>query len=142
MFCCCLSIGRRIISAQASATSKQICTPAMLNVSDLPTPPSFTYGEHLFVLEFQNISPASCSLPPLQPTQVSLIPNSDTNNQHLYSTMRTDDPGHATESRPQVLSVVSSHELCWNRTDGIVILTGLSSVTGRGDDRQAGDPSA
>ena len=72
----------------------------MLDVSALPDPPSFTYGGHLFVLEVQNISPAACSL---QPPQVALDPSSDTNNQPFYTFWRQEDPGHATESHPQVL---------------------------------------
>ena len=72
----------------------------MLDVSALPTPPSFTYGGHLFVLELQNISPAGCSL---QSPQVALVPTSDTNNQPFYAALRTGDPGYETESRPQLL---------------------------------------
>ena len=94
---------RRTLCAQVQANAGQLCSPAMLDVSALPTPPSFTYGAHLFVLELQNISSSACSLPPLQPTQVSLVPSSDTNNQPFYTTLRTEDPGHATESHAQVL---------------------------------------
>jgi hypothetical protein len=72
----------------------------MLDVSALPTPPSFTYGGHLFVLELQNLSPAACSL---QPPQVALVPTSDTNNQPFYAAWRSGDPGHETEIHPQVL---------------------------------------
>jgi len=60
-------------SAQAPATSSQICASAMLDVSVLPSPPTFTYGGHIFVLEVQNISPAACSL---QSPQVVLEPPS------------------------------------------------------------------
>ena len=54
----------------------------MLDVSALPTSPSFKYGDHLFVLELQNISPATCSL---ESPQVALVPTSDTNNQPFYT---------------------------------------------------------
>jgi hypothetical protein len=103
VLCCWFGMVRSTVSAQVPAAPAQICSPVILDVSALPTPPSFTYGGHLFVLELQNISPAACSLPPLQPTQVSLVPASDTNNQPFYTTLRTDDPGHTTESHTQVL---------------------------------------
>lgn len=100
VLCCWFGLARRTISAQTPATSGQTCSPAMLDVSALPSPPSFTYGGHLFVLELQNISPAACSL---QPPQVTLVPPLDTNNQPFYAAWRSEDPGHKTESQPQVL---------------------------------------
>jgi hypothetical protein len=90
VLCCWYGMVRRTIAAQTPATSGRICSPAMLDVSALPTPPSFTYGGHLFVLELQNISPAACSL---QSPQVALVPTSDTNNQPFYAAWRTGDPG-------------------------------------------------
>ncbi len=94
-----------ILPSMAAQTpvSGKICSPAMLDVSALPSPPSFTYGGHLFVLEVENISPAACTLPPIEPTHLFLLPVSNTNNQPYYTTLRTDDPGHATESHAQVL---------------------------------------
>jgi hypothetical protein len=56
--CCLLATSRNCTAAQSLAQSGQICSPAMLDVSALPSPPSFTYGGHLFVLEVQNTSPA------------------------------------------------------------------------------------
>jgi hypothetical protein len=88
---CCLPGMARSVAAQTLPAEKA-CSPAMLDISALPTPPSFIYGGHLFVLELQNISSAACSLPPLQSTQVSLLPSSDTNNQPFYTTLRGDDP--------------------------------------------------
>ena len=93
VFCCCLSMVRGTMSAQALATSGQECSPSMLDVSALPTPPSFTYGGHLFVLEAQNISPTACSL--ASPV-THLLPASNTNNQPRYV-------GNAAENRPLVL---------------------------------------
>jgi hypothetical protein len=101
--CCLLAMSRKCTAAQTLAKSGQICSPAMLDVSALPSPPSFTYGGHLFVLEVQNISTAACTLPPIEPSHVFLLPGSNTNNQPFYSTLRSDDPGHATESHAQVL---------------------------------------
>jgi hypothetical protein len=72
----------------------------MLDVSALPNPPGFLHAGHVFVLELQNISPAACSL---QPPQVALLPASDANNQPFYTFWTQEDPGHAIESRPQVL---------------------------------------
>ena len=72
----------------------------MLDVSALPSPPTFTYGGHIFVFEIQNISSAACSL---QSPQVVLEPPSDTNNQPFYAAWRASDPGYKTESQPQVL---------------------------------------
>jgi hypothetical protein len=86
-------------TAQAPATPSQICAPAMLDVSALPSPPTFTYGGHIFVVEVHNISPAACSL---QSPQVVLEPTSDTNNQPFYAARRSSDPGFKTESEPQV----------------------------------------
>lgn len=100
VLCCWFGMVRRTISAETPATSERICSPAMLDFSALPTPPSFSYGGHLFVLELQNISPAACSL---QSPQVALVPTSDTNNQPFYAAWRTGDPGYKTESHPQVL---------------------------------------
>src|ERR1700722_8727073 len=99
---CGLGLVRTTASAQAPATSGQICTPSMLDVSALPSAPSFTYGGHLFVLELQNISPAERSLP--SPPRVVLEPPSDTNNQPFYSAWRSEDPGYRTEFKPQVLA--------------------------------------
>jgi hypothetical protein len=89
---------RRTISAQTSATSgresirntidfaKHNMLASDVGCFSLPTPPSFTYGGHLFVLELQNISSAGCSL---QSQQVALVPTSDTNNQPFYAARRT-----------------------------------------------------
>ena len=82
---CGLGWVRTTASAQAPATSSQFCAPAMLDVSVLPFPPTFTYGGHIFVLEIHNISPAACSR---QLPQVVLEPPSDTNNQPFYSAWR------------------------------------------------------
>lgn len=103
VFFCCLGIARTIC-AQAQAKTEQVCSPAMLDVSALPGSPSFTYGVHLFVLEFQNISPSACTLPPIEPTHIFLLPSSNANNQPYYTTLQTGDPGHLTESHPQVLA--------------------------------------
>lgn len=103
VICCLPGISRKCTTAQPLAKSVQICSPAMLDVSALPSPPSFAYGGHLFVLELQNISSAACSLSPLQPTQVSLVQSSGTYHQPFYTTLRTEDPAHATESGAQVL---------------------------------------
>ena len=73
VFFCCLGMARTIC-AQAQAKAEQVCSPAMLDVSALPGPPSFTYGAHLFVLEVQNISRSACTLPPIEPTHVFLLP--------------------------------------------------------------------
>jgi hypothetical protein len=86
--------------AQAPSTSGQICSPAMLDVSALPSPPTFAYGGHIFVFEVQNTSSAACSL---QLPQVVLEPPSDTNNQPFYAAWRSSDPGFKAESQPQVL---------------------------------------
>jgi len=81
VLCCWFAMVGRTISAQTLATSVQTCSPAMLDVTALPTPPSFAYGGHLFVLEAQNISPVACLL--VSPV-VRLTPISDTNNQPRY----------------------------------------------------------
>jgi hypothetical protein len=97
---CWFGIAGKTVSAQPAAPER-ICSPAMLDVSALPAPPSFTYGGHLFVLEVQNISQAACSI---QPPQVALAPASDTNNQPFYAAWRSGDPGQDThEFQPQVL---------------------------------------
>jgi len=49
--CSLLGTLRKCIAEQTLSKSGQICSPAMLDVSALPSPPSFTYGGHLFVLE-------------------------------------------------------------------------------------------
>ena len=100
MLSCGLSWMPTAAFAQAPTTSGQICAPAMLDVSALPSPPTFTYGGHIFVFEIQNISSAACSL---QSPQVVLEPPSDTNNQPFYAAWRASDPGYKTESQPQVL---------------------------------------
>jgi len=97
---CGLGWVRTTASAQAPVAASQICAPAMLDVSALPSPPTFTYGGHIFVFEVQNISPAACSL---QSPQVVLEPPSNTNNQPFYAAWRSSDPGFKTESQPQVL---------------------------------------
>jgi len=100
LLCSLLGMDRGAIFAQALATSKQICTPAMLDVTALPTPPSFTYGGHLFVLELQNISPTACLL---TYPQVTLVPTSDTNNQPFYAAWSPGDSAYQTELHSQVL---------------------------------------
>jgi hypothetical protein len=101
VLCCWFGMARKAISAQLPATSGQTCSPAMLDVSALPGPPSFTYGGHLFVLEVQNISRAACSI---QAPLVALAPASDTNNQPFYTAWRNGDPGQDThEFEPRVL---------------------------------------
>ena len=96
LFCC----AKQIASAQALATSAQICLPAMLDVSALPSPPTFTYGGHIFVFEVQNLSAAACSI---QSPQIVLEPPSDTNNQPFYSGSISSNPGSNNELQPQVL---------------------------------------
>ena len=88
VLCCWFGMVRSTISAQVTAASGQICSPAILDVSALPTPPSFTFGGHLFVLELQNIGPSTCSLPS---PQVVLEPTSDTNNQPRYAAWKAGD---------------------------------------------------
>jgi len=100
VLCCWFGVVRRTISAQTPAAYAQSCSPAILDVTALPTPPTFTYGDHMFVLELQNISRAACSL---RPPEVALLPTLDANNQPFYTTLRTEDPGQKTESQPQVL---------------------------------------
>jgi hypothetical protein len=98
---CWLEIAEKNISAQIRTTAPQICSPAMLDVSALPGPPSFTFGGHVFVLQVQNISPAACSL---EPPQVALLPSADTNNQPFYAAWRGSDPDHKSGFEPQVLA--------------------------------------
>ena len=81
VFLCCLGMARTTVRAQVQVKAPQECSPAMLDVSALPTPPSFTFGGHLFVLELQNVSPAACSL---AGPVATLVPASDTNNQPSY----------------------------------------------------------
>ena len=100
ILCCWFGMVARSITAQTPTTPVQICLPAMLDVTGLPIPPSYTYGDHLFVLEFQNISPAPCSL---QAEWVTLEPTSDTNNQPFYAALKPGDPGYQAELHPQVL---------------------------------------
>ncbi len=98
---CWLVVASGAISAQTAATSTRACTPAMLDVSALPGPPSFRFGGHLLVLEAKNISATACSL---EAPQVALAPVSDTNNQPFYAAWRTGDPGADThEFEPRLL---------------------------------------
>lgn len=100
-FCCWLGVAPRTVSAQTPSAAGGACTAAMLDVSALPGPPSFSYGGHVFVLELQNISPAACSL---QAPLVALAPVSDTNNQPFYAVWRSGDSGEDThEFEPHTL---------------------------------------
>ncbi len=100
ILCCSLGLLTKAASAQTPVVAQQTCSPAMLDVSALPSPPSTLYGGHLFVVEVQNISSTACSLPS---PQVFLLPTSDTNNQPFYAAWRPSDPGYKVESRPQLL---------------------------------------
>ena len=85
---------------QTASSSLQDCSPAMLDVSALPTSPTSTYGGHLFVLEFHNIGAVPCSL---SSPQISLFPTLDTNNQPRFGELRPGDPGYVPVPYPQIL---------------------------------------
>jgi hypothetical protein len=97
---CWLAILCRTGFGQATQSFVQDCSPAMLDVSALPTSPTATYGGHLFVLEFHNISTGACSL---WSPQISLFPTLDTNNQPRFAELRPDDPGYVAVPHPQIL---------------------------------------
>lgn len=91
------------IHAQATRRLSEICSPANLDISALPTSSSSTYGGHLFVLELQNIGPSACTL---QTPQIALEPTSDTNNQPRYAEWKEGD----SESNPEPYPVLEPGE--------------------------------